>query len=127
MCIAQHIMQSTAPCSGCPKKTVFLPEICLKGGIHNIQKPSEALPSQVFQVFAKGQRAGKGLAKGWQRAPSADSQTTKVTSENLPGNKRGTLGTIGGTVVTIGPTKGTQRERWPKTNSIIKLTQNKNH
>jgi len=42
--------------------------------IHNILKPREALPSQVFQVVLKvikGQRAGKGngdvLAKGWQR------------------------------------------------------------
>jgi len=27
--------------------------------IHTIRKPNEALPSQVFQVVAKGQRVGK--------------------------------------------------------------------
>ena len=43
-----------------------LPEICLRrvdNEIHSIKKPSETLPSQVFQVVAKvikGQRGGKG-------------------------------------------------------------------
>jgi len=32
--------------------------------IHNIRKPREALPSQVFQVAAKSNQR----AKGWQRA-----------------------------------------------------------
>ena len=34
----------------------ILPEICLSGmhsEIHNIRKPSEGLPSQVFQVVTK--------------------------------------------------------------------------
>jgi len=44
-----------------------MPEICLGGlhnEIHNIQKPKEVLPSQIFQVVAKSNQK----AKGWQRA-----------------------------------------------------------
>ena len=40
-----------------------MPEICLRGvhnEIHNIQKPHEALPSQVFLKVIQGQKAATG-------------------------------------------------------------------
>jgi len=50
-----------------------LPEI-LTNEIHNVGKPREALPSQVFQVVAKSNQR----AKGWEGHLD---QTTKGTLE----------------------------------------------
>ena len=48
----------------------FLPEICLRvhNEIHNIRKPCLVKCFKWLLKVIQGQRAGKGLAKGWQRA-----------------------------------------------------------
>ena len=50
---------------------------------HNIQKPREALPSQVFQVVAKSNQRAKGLAQG-----------TFCLQTRLQGHLKGTKGTL---------------------------------
>ena len=46
--------------------------------IHNLKKPSEVLPSQVFQVVAKSNQR----ANSWKRAHFFPDQTTNGTLED---------------------------------------------